>query len=138
MDSINLPVIHELLKGDCSQAAHFGDGTPGGCPGWHVIHGPILTYGRGDAPSTLQSWAMENALLAHVGPTAAKAFDRPMLNGVKLVFGFGDGIVSEVRVNGAYDKAASNYPVVSACHKPSSVSSSLTPTCGALLKQPDN
>ena len=60
-----------------------------------VIHGPVLTYGRGDAPKALQSWALENALLAHVGPTVAKAFERPMLNGVKLVFGFGDEIVSD-------------------------------------------
>jgi len=101
------PAILELLKQDGSAASHFNDGVPGCCPGWHVIHGPILAYGRGDAPEALQSWAVENSLLARVGPVAAKGFDRPMLNGVKLLFGFGDGKVAEVRINGAYDKDAS-------------------------------
>ena len=102
-------VIQEFLKRDGSEATHFADGAPGGCPGWHVIHGPILSYGRGDAPMTLQTWALESALLAHVGPIATKAFDRPMLNGVKLMFGFGGEKVSEVRINGAYNKAASEH-----------------------------
>jgi hypothetical protein len=101
------PVILELLKHDGSAASHFNDGVRGCCPGWHVIHGPILAYGRGDAPKALQSWAVESSLLAKVGPVAAKGFDRKMLNGVKLLFGFGDGNVAEVRVNGVCDKDAS-------------------------------
>ena len=102
-----LPVILELLKRDGSEAAHFHDADPGGCPGWHVIHGPVLAYGRGSAPATLQSWSLQGNLLSHVGPIATKAFGRPMLNGVKLLFGFGNERIAEVRINGMRDQDAS-------------------------------
>jgi len=102
-----LPVFLELLKHDGSEASHFNGEGPDGCPGWHVIHGPIVAYGRGDAPKALQSWAAESRLLTKIGPVAARDFDRPMLNGVKLLFGFGDENIAEVRVNGVCNKDAS-------------------------------
>jgi hypothetical protein len=48
---------------------------------------------------------LENPVLPILGPVAAAAFSRPLLNGVKVLFGFED--TAEVRVNGARNQAAS-------------------------------
>src|SRR5262249_30635882 len=51
-----LPVFLELLVGDGSFAEHFHTSDADACPGWHVIHGPVLGFGLGDAPNTIYAW----------------------------------------------------------------------------------
>lgn len=104
-----LPVYQEFLARDGSFADHFHANDPQGCVGWHVIHGPLIAYGVASAPDVLQAWALETPLLSLVGPVAAKAFGRDSLNCVKMMFGFGDDDIAEVRVNGEVDQAASDY-----------------------------
>jgi uncharacterized protein DUF6348 len=104
-----LPALLEFLKHDGSEATHFNDEEPDGCPGWHVIHGPIFAYGNGNAPDELQNWAHDNNFLSRVGPIAVKSFERDILNGVKLLFGGSkSNKVAEVRINGTRDDAATN------------------------------
>ena len=103
-----LPVMLELSAQDGTFADHFGPDDPEGCPGWHVIHGPVLAFGVGSAPDELQAWTLENPLLPILGPLVVGAFSRPELNGVKIVFGFGSEDTSEVRINGVCNKEASN------------------------------
>jgi hypothetical protein len=102
-----LPVFLELLVLDGSFAEHFHGGDPEGCPPWHIIHGPIIAFGKQDAPDVLQAWALENSLLPVIGPIAASGFERPTLNCVKMLFGFGTEDIAEVRVNGRIDEHAS-------------------------------
>ena len=104
--SCTAPAILELLKQDGSFASHLGYDDPRGCPGWHVIHGPVTAFGKGTAPKELQAWALEIPLLPVLGPMVASAFERPMLNGVKLLFGFAAGEIAEVKVNGVTNEAA--------------------------------
>ena len=104
-----LPVCLEFLTGDESFAEHFHGDDPQGCPGWHVIHGPLFTYGNGSAPGQLQNWAIENPLLPVIGTLAAKSFRRELMNCVKLLFGFTSEVIAEVRVNGEYSQAASEH-----------------------------
>jgi hypothetical protein len=96
----------ELGSRDGTFADHYQHNDPQGCAGWHVIHGPILGFGIGAAPGSLQTWALKNPLLPIVGPIAAKAFDRPLLNGVKILFGFGTEQIAEVRINGVCNQEA--------------------------------
>jgi uncharacterized protein DUF6348 len=103
-----LPVMLELGSQDGTFADHFSFDDPQGCPGWHVIHGPLLAFGRGAAPDALQAWALSNPLLPVIGPLAASGFDRPLLNGVKLLFGFATEDIAEVRVNGVCNQPASD------------------------------
>jgi hypothetical protein len=107
--STTLPVLLEVLTRDGLFADHFHGNDPGGCHGWHVIHGPWIAIGTKEAPNTLQEWAVANPLLPVVGPVAARSFSRPDLNAVKLIFGSGEGEISEVRINGEYDQAGSEY-----------------------------
>ena len=97
-------VVIELLAQTGEYAEHFTGTDPHGLPGWHVIHGPILAFGHGDGPGVMQRWAVDNPLLPQLDGAMVAAFDRPVLNGVKLLFG---GDVAEVRVNGRGDEAAS-------------------------------
>jgi hypothetical protein len=97
-------VVIELLAQTGEYAEHFTGTDPHGLDGWHVIHGPIVAFGHGDGPDVMQRWAIDNPLLPQLDGTLVTAFDRPVLNGVKLLFG---GDVAEVRVNGRYDEAAS-------------------------------
>lgn len=103
------PVFLEFLTRDGSFAEHFHGDDAQGCPGWHVIHGPWIAFGANEAPDVLQAWALDNPLLPMVGPIAARSFSRTNLNCVKMLFGFGDSDISEVRVNGDFDEAASEY-----------------------------
>ncbi len=103
-----LPVLLELRSQDGTFADHFLHNDPQGCPGWHVIHGPVLAFGRGAAPDALQAWTLKNPLLPVIGPLAATAFGRPLLNGVKVLFGYGTEDIAEVRVNGVCYEPASD------------------------------
>jgi hypothetical protein len=102
-----LPVYLEFLARDGSFAEHLHAGEPQGCAGWHVIHGPWIAYGNGTAPDNLQTWALDNPVLPVLGGVVPKAFNRPTLNCVKLLFGFGTEDIAEVRINGEYDEASS-------------------------------
>jgi hypothetical protein len=102
-----LPVYLEFLTGDGSFAEHLHADEPQGCVGWHVIHGPWIAYGYGAAPDNLQAWALDNPVLPVLGKIASRSFNRPTLNCVKLLFGFGSEDVAEVRINGEYDEATS-------------------------------
>jgi hypothetical protein len=99
--------VLEMLVRNGSFASHFDYKNPDGCPGWHVVHGPIIAFGKGSAPKTLQSWLAATPLLPTLGPMVASAFERPILNGVKLLFGCAQDDIAEVRVNGAIHEPAS-------------------------------
>lgn len=101
------PVFLELLVRDGSFAEHYHGDDPEGCPGWHVIHGPVMAFGKGAAPDELQWWVLQNPILPVVGPVTASNFKGPTLNCVKLLFGFGNEDIAEVRVNGQCDERAS-------------------------------
>jgi hypothetical protein len=101
-----LPAMLELGKQDGSFADHFPHNDAQGCPGWHVIHGPVLAYGVGDARNDLQAWMLKNPLLPILGPLVSDSFERPLLNGMKVVFGFKD--TAEVRVNEVCNQPASD------------------------------
>ena len=77
---------------------------PQGLAGWHVIHGPVLGFGTGDGPDTMQRWVIDHPLLPQLNGELVAAFDRPALNGVKLLLG---GDVAEIRVNGQADARGS-------------------------------
>lgn len=98
------PVIRELLSGRRTFATHCPGDHPLGLPGWHVIRGPVLAFGAPEAARALQAWAVRAPLLRAIGSAVTAAFDRPALNGIKLVVG---PDVAEVRINGRVDPAAS-------------------------------
>jgi len=98
----------EMLVQDGSFASHFACDHPHGCRGWHVIHSPVTAFGLGTGPQDLQSWVGGTPLLPTLGPMVAAAFDRPMLNGVKIFLaGHDQNDVAEVRVNGVRHEPAS-------------------------------
>ena len=99
--------VLEMLVRDGSFASHFDYESPDGCPGWHVVHGPITAFGKGSAPKILQAWLADTPLLPTLGPMVASSFERPILNGVKLLFGFAQEDIAEVRVNGVVHEPAS-------------------------------
>lgn len=92
-----LPVIWEFLEGRGDRASHYPPDDPDGLPGWHCVHGPILAFGHGNQPETMQRWVLDHPLLPQMGTVLSRALDRPLLNGIKLLFG---GNIAEVRVNG--------------------------------------
>ncbi len=102
-----VPAILELGAQNGSFASHLGYDDPKGCAGWHVIHGPVTGFGAGVAPNELQSWVLNTPLLPSLGPMVASSFERSTLNGVKLLFGFAQSDIAEVRVNGSLHEAAS-------------------------------
>jgi hypothetical protein len=102
-----VPAVLEMLVRDGSFASQYGYDDPQGSLGWHVIHGPILAWGAGSAPTELQSWALNNPILPIIGPIVASAFERKELNGVKVIFGFGSDDIAEVRINGVKHEEAS-------------------------------
>lgn len=97
----------EMLVQDGSFASHFAHDDPKGCPGWHIIHSPITAFGTGSAPNDLQLWIADAPLLPTLGPMIVATFERPMLNGVKMILGHAQDDVAEVRVNGVRHEAAS-------------------------------
>ena len=96
------PVVLELITQRGQFASHFGASDPAGFAGWHAIAGPILGWGADNSQvESLQRWASENSLLPRLRTALLPALDRPELNGVKMFFGStGDGVTTEVRVNG--------------------------------------
>lgn len=98
------PVLRELLSGRGEHAAHCGTGHPLGLPGWHVLRGPLMAFGDTKAAEALQAWAVQAPLLRTIAAPLVDAFDRPALNGIKLVLG---PEVAEVRINGRVDPEAS-------------------------------
>lgn len=68
-----------------------------------------MAFGANEAPDILRDWGLANPLLPLLGPLVAQSFPRPYLNGVKLLFGCGGQDIAEVRVNGEYHEAASEY-----------------------------
>jgi hypothetical protein len=104
-----LPVFLELLHGDGSFAGHYHGNDSEGCPGWHVIHGPVIAFGVGEAPQALQQWALGASLLRTIGPIAARGFQLPQLNCVKILFGGSSSEAVEVRVNGTCDEVAAGH-----------------------------
>src|SRR5262245_49562036 len=99
------PVVIELLTRDGDYATHFMGDDPLGIPGWHCIHGPILGFGLGDGPEAMQQWALDHPFLRPLAGVLTEGFDRPELNGIKLLFG---GDVAEVRINGEWNGPASD------------------------------
>lgn len=97
-------VCFELLDQKGRYADHFEPGDAGGLRGWHVIHGPIMGFGRGDGPEQMQRWMLENSLLPQLEASLLAGFDRPELNGIKILFG---SDVAEVRINGIRHEEAS-------------------------------
>lgn len=98
------PVIHELLSGRGEFATRCAGGHPLGLPGWHALRGPVLAFGAPRSAQLLQDWAVTAPLLSKLAAPLTAAFDRPALNGIKLVLGPG---VAEVRINGRADEACS-------------------------------
>jgi uncharacterized protein DUF6348 len=95
-------VLLELITQQGQFASHFGPSDPAGFAGWHAIAGPILGWGADNSQvESLQRWVSENSLLPPLRTALLPALDRPTLNGVKMFFGStGDGVTTEVRVNG--------------------------------------
>lgn len=88
-------------------ADHYHAADAGGFSGWHSIAGAIVGFGKGESPSALQRWWLDNPVL----PALARALDDSLNEpegpfGLKILFG-GDGI-AEVRVNGEQHDAASS------------------------------
>lgn len=98
------PVIRELLSGKGEYAVHCDGQHPLGLPGWHVIRGPLMAFGAPEAARALMDWAQSAPLLAHIADALITRFDRPALNGIKLVLG---PDVAEVRLNGRADERCS-------------------------------
>jgi hypothetical protein len=100
-----LPVIWEFLEQRGDRAMHYPPDDAEGLSGWHCIHGPILGFGQDDDDArAMQRWVVDHPILPQLGDVLGDALDRPLINGVKLLFG---GNVSEVRVNGVEAPAAS-------------------------------
>ncbi len=100
-----VPPIRELLEHKGEHAEHLEARDPRGLPGWHCIHGPIFGLGANGGGALMQEWVRENPLLPALATSLSNEFDRPMLNGVKFLFG---GDIAEVRINGVESASASS------------------------------
>lgn len=103
------PVLRELLTQRGKFAAHIDPHEPRGCPGWHVIHGPLNCTTWSQSPTALGDWMLDVPLLSIIGPSVAPSFTSPWCNGVKVVLGGGPSTFAEVRVNGEWHQAASEF-----------------------------
>jgi hypothetical protein len=102
-----MPVFLELFARDGRFAEHYPAGDPDGAPCWHVIAGAFTGWGDGDAVDALHKWVLEHPLLPRL-PLLPEAFDRDVLNGVRIFLGGVTGNdFAEVRVNGRVDPVAS-------------------------------
>jgi len=97
-------VVLEMLHHDGRFAEHYQATDPDGLPGWHAIHGPIIGFGAGSGSEAMQQWVIDHPLLPQLAEPLLAAFDRPNINGLKILFG---GDIAEVRINGSADPAAS-------------------------------
>ena len=100
------PTLLEVLEQQSRLADHFDEADPGGLPGMHVVQGPALVFGRGDT-TPLQEWAADNFVLPALCESLLPRFTADV-HGVKVLYGGTAGNeVAEVRVDHAYDDAAS-------------------------------
>lgn len=100
-----LPVVWEFLEQRGEHATHYPPDDPEGLSGWHCIHGPICAFGNAtESAQLMQRWVVDHPVLPQLGAVLRDALDRPLVNGVKLLFG---GNMSEVRVNGVEVPVAS-------------------------------
>lgn len=93
-----LPVVLEFLEGQRQHAEHLDHDDPDGISGWHVLCGPIVSFGGSEA-AHLREWVCD-----HVGVLSKLKLvldDRP-IHTLKLVL----GPVHEVRVDGLQDARA--------------------------------
>jgi hypothetical protein len=87
-------------------ADHLHGEDRGAFTGWHAIQSPILAYGKGKSPQTLQSWCEQNPLLPPIAQVLADRLpDRRAPYGLKILLGARD--VADVRIDGEHDVAAS-------------------------------
>lgn len=93
-----LPVVLELLEGRHRHAEHLGHDDPDGISGWHVLCGPVASFGGPDAVH-LREWICD-----HVGVLSKLelVLDAQPIHTLKLVL----GSVHEVRVDGLLDVRA--------------------------------
>ena len=94
------------LSGRGDFATHVGSSDSFGFTGWHAIHSPILSYGKGASPATLQAWCEEHPILPTIAEATKdhlKTQDGPC--GIKLLLGAQD--IAEVRIDGEHDEAGS-------------------------------
>jgi hypothetical protein len=97
----------EMLSGHRGWfAEHSYAGDPNGFSGWHVIHAPLVAYGKGDAAEVLQGWCMDNPILPHLVPALADTVPAEAgPHGLKILLGAQD--VAEVRLDGEHHDAGS-------------------------------
>ena len=93
-----------LLTQSAERADHLTPGDAEGLPGWHCIHGPVLTVGPEGEYQQLQDWVVQHPLLPRLAQALLPALDHPHINGIRFLFG---GHTAEVRVNGHEVAAAS-------------------------------
>lgn len=87
-------------------ADHYRGVSPDGLPSWHVIHGSIIGFGRGDSADRLQEWWLQHPLLPALAPALSQSLDETAApHGIKILFGGGG--LAEVMVNGEAHEAAS-------------------------------
>ena len=85
-------------------AAQFGPDDPEGLPGHHVILGPVLAFGEGEA-SPLHHWAVGNLLPSALAHVLLPHLDPAGLNGISAFFGGVSGAeIAEVRINGSVNE----------------------------------
>jgi hypothetical protein len=101
------PALLELKYSQCGEFAdHYHGHEPDGFPSWHIICGPIMGFGHGDSPQTLQDWWLKNPFLPVLSTALAGSVDEESCpHGIKILFG-GDGI-AEIRLDGEPHERAS-------------------------------
>jgi hypothetical protein len=94
-----VPPLLEMLTKRQTFATNLAPGDPEGLPGFHVIHGPVMTWGVGDVEA-LQQWVVDNGVLPALTDTLVPRLGGG-LNAIKLIFGgvLGEEM-AEVTVNG--------------------------------------
>lgn len=91
----------EMVTREGRYANHYGSTDAQGFPGWHTIVGSIVGWGHPDAARQRQMWFADNHPWTALAPLLLPELDRPELNGIRLLQGYGSGLRSaEVRING--------------------------------------
>jgi len=87
-------------------ADHYHGADPHGFRGWHIISGAIIGFGKGDSPSLLQQWFLDNPVLPTLSLALSDSIDeRTCPHGIKILMGADD--ISEVRLDGERHEVAS-------------------------------
>ena len=101
-------VMYELLAQDGDHATHLGPSDPMGLPGFHVTHGPLQGFGRGEMPDVLVQWATGFGVLHALSSVLAPAVSGSELVGIKFFFGSNAGQdTAEVRIANVTDPLGS-------------------------------